>query len=251
MRLSQTETNKQDNKLLVNKQAHKRKPTPCFFYLTWEHLSFLSQNTKKILPDFELRFDTVRGLNRYTTKFECHLNLSKCDTQTPHSCWSNIGASTRSVQKASAKLRMSVGTYLTMHNANKYFKCDPVCRLCFKEPETVAHIILSCPALHEPRSRFVPQLKDVLVEYDVPCTSDNILQAALDATRIPQIPSTSYPCIEGISIRLCFAVHSTRAYHLVRAGYTFRRPRRKALVEKPSSKNCQQGAKTVAGNSRR
>ncbi len=180
-----------------------------------------------------------------------YLNLSKCDTQTPHSCWSNIGASTRSVQKASAKLRMSVGTYLTMRNANKYFKCDPVCRLCFKEPETVAHIILSCPALHEPRSRFVPQLKDVLVEYDVPCTSDNILQAALDATRIPQIPSTSYPCIEGISISLCFAVHSTRAYHLVRAGYTFRRPRRKALVEKPSSKNCQQGAKTVAGNSRR
>ncbi len=60
-----------------------------------------------------------------------------------------------------------------------YFKCDPVCRLCFKEPETVAHTILSCPALHEPRSRFVPQLKGVLVEYDVPCTSDNILQAAL------------------------------------------------------------------------
>ncbi len=172
------------------------------------------------------------------------LNLADCSTRTPHACWASIGASAREVQKANTKIKLTVGTYLTMSNAHKFFKCDPICRLCYKEPETVSHIVLVCPALHEPRSRFVPELRSVLEEHNIPCTADNILQAALHATKFSQIPSTSYPSIESISVRLCFAVHSTRAYHLARAGHTFKRPRRKTLIYK-------QGAKTMAENSRR
>ncbi len=160
------------------------------------------------------------------------LNLADCSTRSPHACWASIGASAGEVQRANTKIKFTVGTYWTMSNAHKIFKCDPICWLCYKEPETVSHIVLVCPTLHEPRSRFVPELRSVVEEHNIPWTADNILQAALDATKFSQIPSTSYPSIESISVRLCFAVHSTWAYHLARAGYTFN-----ALIVKPLSTN--------------
>ncbi len=143
------------------------------------------------------------------------------------------------------KLRITSGTYLTMLTANKFFKCDPICQLCFKEPESIQHMLLTCPALHE--SRYLGSLKSALEAHNVQVTVDNILQTIMDVTRIPHIPSTSNPQVENISRSICFAVHSSRAFHLTWAGYTFRRPRRR----KTPNNNNNKGAKVLAANSRR
>ena len=81
------------------------------------------------------------------------LNLDYCDTKTPHQLWLSTPPQAKAILKANTKLRMTVGTYLTMHNAQKYFNMDPICRLCYKEDETISHVLLYCPALHKPRSR--------------------------------------------------------------------------------------------------
>ena len=129
-----------------------------------------------------------------------YLSLDNCSTRIPHQCWSSIGASVREVQKAGTKLRIAVGTYLTMANAQKYFKCDPVCRLCHKETETVPHMLLTCPALHEARGRYLPRLKCALETHDIPITFDNVLQASLDVTKLP-----------GPSSLLNYGLHRTTA----------------------------------------
>ena len=175
-------------------------------------------------------------------------NLADCDTQSAHLCWSSVGASTRDVQKACTKLRITSGTYLTMLAANKFFKCDPICQLCFKEPESIQHMLLSCPALHEPRSRYLGNLKSALEVHNVQVTVENILQAIMDVTRIPHIPSTSHPHIENISHCLCFAVHSSPAFHLTWAGYTFRRTHHRKTPNNDNKKEQKYWLKTQGGN---
>ncbi len=127
-----------------------------------------------------------------------------------------------------------------MHNAQKYFKMDPTCRLCYKEEETISHILLHCPALHKPRARFLPVIASHLMQYNIQPSLSNLLQAILDISTLP-VPPASRHDIELAAHSLCYSVHCSRAHYLALAGHQFKRPKRA-----PPPRKCNKSRSTVA-----
>ena len=177
-----------------------------------------------------------RAVNRAVKGYWCTHLTAEADTKTtlyqlntgklkigwPHPCWDTVSPSVKDVRRAITKVRMLTGTYCTqvMRNVYSRGKTPPTCLLCWSADEDLYHLLLDCPALHDARCRYLPELREI-VESHYGCTRwvelcnnrDVLLQLIVDCSSLTKVIKDRKvrDDIERSSRCLCHSIHCARS----------------------------------------
>lgn len=164
-----------------------------------------------------------------TKKSTTYLQIQRNASFHAHNIWSSVGNSLDDVKAGEIKVRLVTQSYMVQSLKAKHDKkVSPLCCLCGKDNETIAHFLLSCEKLHEVRCRHLLKIKQYLenirkglflsIEND-----GNLLQLILDCTHSRmdyrvRMKLKSYRGIETLTRKLCMDLHKCRVSQMAGKG---------------------------------
>lgn len=190
---------------------------------------------KSTLSKQQWKKQTKNAVDSYWTKSmvdDCYSKstLEYCNFQTLkigtlHPVWLDIPMNQKDIKRSSIKCRMITGTYILQSTSHKFNskEVDPTCPLCITENEDIVHFLTTCNALHQYRSKYITELKNLfdgsLQKSWELLKNDRILLARLilDASVLIE-PNIIPDCrvlrknIESITRKLCFSLHCGRTF---------------------------------------
>ena len=113
-----------------------------------------------------------------------YLLLSECRTDKIHSVWKDLH-SPLSIQQATVHALLLIQRYPLTTSPVSGVKQSDKCPLCKGEPETVEHFLLQCPALQQPRMKYLPQILHACRKDRVSIHPESLVSVILDTTRMP------------------------------------------------------------------
>ena len=147
---------------------------------------------------------------------------------TPHPVWTSTHSAFYDIRKSIFKAKLITNVVIFQSNKARFNKYDvnPICPLCSHDIETLQHFLIHCDKLQSVRERWMPLIKEVLMEA-MDENSWSLLQhdefrmtrLLLDCTNFcVEYPTLKKPRIrsqmEFLSRNLCFDLHRARTMAL-------------------------------------
>jgi hypothetical protein len=139
-----------------------------------------------------------------------YLNMEMCAIGFTHPVWLTGNDPMQTVM-AGVKVAMLVGRYpLTGHKCAGKNQADK-CPHCNMEPETMPHFLLRCPIYQEIRNMYLHRLEEAMpkIHTGMMCEED-LVKVILDPSHMAT-DEEQVIYLEGITRRMCFAMHNQRA----------------------------------------
>ena len=157
-----------------------------------------------------------------TMKTLQNLNMNMVKPRKPHPLLQQQAVSTYDANRQLLKLKFMCGKYILQSDRASFSKnkVDDTCRVCYKSPETLQHMVLECSGLSAVRD---PILRDIEseIEKSFPClwqsyTQDQKVTALIDCTvlykkhKLSKVECQRLHKIDFQCRRLFFTLHTKR-----------------------------------------
>ena len=126
-------------------------------------------------------------LNKLQTSASEKPTLQRMSKERP--TWTYVPLNTHAVARARIQTRLLTDTLTLQKHRSRFYKEDPTCRLCYRETEDVAHVLMRCPALAASRAdKIQPILQRMQLIGDSPPRNDEeLIQILLGFTSDEQL----------------------------------------------------------------